>query len=437
VKKVVILTRAFPPSNKTAAFRVYYWTKHLHKFGYYPIIVTRNWDRILSKEEEIRLPTGDKVEHKKFENFEVFYLPFPGSVLDRFNNKFNCHDSFLSKMVGVFQFIFGECLLISPNKIPYLFLVDYLKKNPDINKMIISGPPFTYFYIGYKLKRKFPLLSWIADYRDEWNTSGLISNVQYSKKWQKFLSAFKESGLKKEKRWLSNSSAFIAVSNNGKKNISELINSETGTLIPNGFDDEDFKNLKTEKVLFSEFTITYSGWLYESQEIEIFFDGVKLFLNRLIDEQPRFKIIFIGGNYFPGMQERIRKNMFGFERFYELTNFLSKVESIEIQMRSHLLLMSAHKGQADIPSSKLYEYIGTEKLVLCCPPDNGIVTETLESTGQGIFCQTAKDTCDRLFKLYKDYKNDKPLIPQMNRESKNKYSRNHGLKILADLLNSI
>jgi len=42
MEKVLIITRAFPPANKTAAYRVSAFANYLSAYGFFPIIVTRN-----------------------------------------------------------------------------------------------------------------------------------------------------------------------------------------------------------------------------------------------------------------------------------------------------------------------------------------------------------------------------------------------------------
>ncbi len=47
------------------------------------------------------------------------------------------------------------------------YLTDYLQKNP-VEAVITTGPPHSMHMIGLGLKKNFPALPWIADFRDPW-----------------------------------------------------------------------------------------------------------------------------------------------------------------------------------------------------------------------------------------------------------------------------
>ncbi|MGM0477957.1 MAG: hypothetical protein ACQERC_01955 [Bacteroidota bacterium] len=44
MKKVLIISYFYPPANFVGAQRTAAWAKYLHECGYYPIIISRQWN---------------------------------------------------------------------------------------------------------------------------------------------------------------------------------------------------------------------------------------------------------------------------------------------------------------------------------------------------------------------------------------------------------
>ncbi len=132
---------------------------------------------------------------------------------------------------------------------PYLSLYKVCKKllqeNKDISYLLISAGPFHLFKFGYKLNKKFNI-KWIADYRDDWNTSDLIHN-SFSKK------LLREISVHYEKKWVGSASFFISVSDFYKKKISDLIKIP-GFIVYNGYIESNYPKIENE--------ISYSVYYY-------------------------------------------------------------------------------------------------------------------------------------------------------------------------------
>ena len=61
MQKVLIISYFFPPCNLTASQRVVSWAKYLHKSGYYPIIITRKWEKHVTSFDDCHYPTSKEV----------------------------------------------------------------------------------------------------------------------------------------------------------------------------------------------------------------------------------------------------------------------------------------------------------------------------------------------------------------------------------------
>ncbi len=433
MKKILLLSRAFPPRDQAASYRTFSFAKHLHKFGYYPIVVTRNWNIPIHNNEDNFKPSGKEVVHVKENGYEVYYVPFKGDLPNRYPSKM------FRKLLVLTDIYLGKRDLFNANYALYKFADDLLGKNKDIRTLLVTAPPFDLFKYGDRLAGKHRI-QWVADYRDEWTSAGGIHTDEENMQkrtglkgylYDRFLS-FKEQR-ENECKWTRSASFFTTVSTEAVKDIS-VVTGKEGKLVVNGFDGEHFHaGEKTE--LYPEFTIAYAGWLYDTQQIEVLTNAVKELADK--NKDLKLKLLFIGGKSFPGMEVRLMKLMRGYEKFIELTSRVTKIESIQMQMRSHLLLLCAHKGKTGIPSSKLYEYIGTRKPILLCPSDNGVLESTLKTTGQGHFCHTVEEACSKLNALYQDYLAGKSPALNLDEQAIGNYTREKQVEKLAGYLNEL
>lgn len=432
MKKILIITRSFPPSNKTASYRALSFARYFSKYGYYPIIVTRHWDNAMTHEKDIQLASGSETIHEMKDGYEVYYIPFKGT----FSKRFNLQSKVLKKIALLIEIYFGKLDFFNPHYSLYKFATMYLRRN-SVDKIIVSVPPFDLLKYGNRLSKKHGV-KWVADYRDEWTSEGsLIQEGKFKNVFSDFLHHLflsKKMQQKNEINFTSNCIAFTSVSNQAIASIAKLIN-KSGTLIVNGFDAENHivdDGLK----LYDEFTIAYAGWLYNSQQIEILCEAVKLMADK--HQKFKFKLLFIGGKSFEGMPKRLNDLMKGYEYLIEFTDRVSKYESIKMQQKSHLLLLSAHKGKDGIPSSKLYEYIGAQKKVLLCPSDNGVIEETLKKTNQALICNSVSETfmtLNKLYELFLDSNSD--IQTNINKSEVENFSREKQVEKFAHLLDSL
>jgi len=415
MKKVLIISYFFPPCNLPASNRAYGWAKHLSEYGYYPIIITRNWERHISIPSDIHSSSGKEIIHQKFENHEVYYLPFKAGIKDKIY-KALAHSifSYVSKFFTFIELILQNYTnaIISYSNL-YKFSKKYLKENPDVQFLVVTANPFTLFKFGYQLNKKFKI-QWLADYRDDWNTSELLENRSFA---YRLVSKVEKIS---EKKWVGTAEYISSVSDHYCKKISAFVNKK-GFIINNGFFEEetiDYINLP----LFDDFTITFNGTLYQSQPIEIFIEAFK----KLIKERNsdiKIRLNFPGLAYNKIQENRVMGLLKGYEKYISVTSRISKKNILEIQARSHLLLMVAHENIIGVPSSKLYEYIALQKPVLLCPSDKDIIEQTLTDVKLGLFAANVDEAFTILKSAYYSYLNKFPIIADYNKDEIDKYSR--------------
>ena len=426
LKKILIISYFFPPCNLTASQRTLGWARYLSLFGYYPIIVTRNWDIPVVTAEDALISTGDEIRHQKKEGYEVYYLPYKASKRDEIyaENRNNRIVQKLSKIITLKELLFESFFDSAiPSINMYRFSRKLIRENEDIKTVLISAKPFIHFKFGYKLNKEFGI-DWVADYRDDWNTSDLESKKGF------FMSIIARIQSRSEKKWVKSAKCITTISSVYAEKIAKFVKRD-GFVILNGFDD--VTRVSKDSFESNTFNFTYNGSLYRTQPIEVFLRVIKKIIQRS-DIVLEIHVHFPGLSFHVSQEKRVRENMVGFEKHLHISARVSKEEVLELQNKSDVLIMISHTGHKGVPSSKLYEYIGLKKTVLLFPNDHDIVEETLNHTGLGVICENEEEMYEKLVDLILSKQQGNLIQRYVKDDIINFYSRENQAKELANVL---
>lgn len=428
MEKVLILTYRFPPCRETGANRPLAWAKYLHKSNYKPIIVSREWQhsQVAGSEYIFKISTITEPIHEVHDTHEVYYLPYTGNFRTRYFMKNGVNTiykflSFLDKVLiplGLIQF--SEYLSF------YQFAKDYLSRNPEVKKVIITGGPFEMFRFGQLLTKSHGI-KWIADYRDPWTTDEI--SMRGKSLLHDFIYRLEQ---RAEKQWCTTASYITCVSEHLTKRIEEFLG-VPGEVIYNGF----FDLIKEEPVAQNplHFNILFNGTLYPFHKIEVFLDGFKMAVDKY---KGRANLVFqaIGIRYSEASANRVENYMRGYESNIELTHRIAPAEYLKIQQKAHVLAIFG-SGVAGITSSKIFDYIRTPKPVIHAPNDRDVVEKILTETGQGVFADTAEEILAQLSVLIDLFLAAKDINVAYNVDAALVYSREYQTKKIAKILDKI
>jgi hypothetical protein len=84
MQKVFIISYFFEPCKFVGSERVEYWAKNLHIYGFYPIILTRQWNH--GQIDLTDKVINNKYEHIIYDNYEVYKLPYKRTLRDKLIN---------------------------------------------------------------------------------------------------------------------------------------------------------------------------------------------------------------------------------------------------------------------------------------------------------------------------------------------------------------
>ena len=431
-KKILIITYYWPPSGGAGVQRIFKFVKYLPQSGYEPFVITVD-DKVAS------YPIRDfSLADKSTENIKVFRTDSfePLNILTKLTGNKAPYGGFANKdkekfSQKVLRFIRGNFFIPDARKgwVKHAFrkaveLIDMEK----IELVLISSPPHSSQLVGLKLKSKYPRLKWIADLRDPWTDIFYYKDMLHTKGASAKDAAF-------EKRVVENADALVVVSTPILKSYhskSAGVPESKIHVIPNGFDEDDFQH--SEEQHNESFTITYVGTIADSYNPRIFFECLRL----AVDRHPgqKVKLRFVGGmteNIFTSIRDH------QLEAITEFKPHVAHAEAISYMRRSDALLLVIPDvpGSEGILTGKLFEYLAARKPIVCIGEPEGeaarIITEC--SAGKTFGRTDRLPLTDYLSELMVQWKRNTIMINESR--TFEKYSRKNLTRQLGRVISEI
>jgi glycosyltransferase involved in cell wall biosynthesis len=262
-----------------------------------------------------------------------------------------------------------------------------------INTVLVTVPPFSSLEIGLQLKREFPHLKLISDFRDEW--LGHFFGLDSAAHSYKFKLAEKL-----EREVVLHSDYVVSVTPPWVRQIRDRHPDQPDTkfiCVPNGYDPDSFARFKPRPHTLDKIVITYAGTVYDNPVY-----SPKAYLEALDDlpEEVRSKIEtrFIGrissdaAHLFLSRSASTRQ-----------LGFLSQREAFRYMEESDYLLLIF--GTPTGHSGKLFEYMATGKPILALSPPDGEIARLIRETRTG--CCIAQDDLaairSRILEIYQQW----------------------------------
>ena len=417
MKKVLIISYFFPPANFVGAERTAAWAKHLHEFGYYPIIITRNWNENQTDLTDPVIQNEYSIE--KTSEYEIRSMPYKHSLRDKLatNKRFRI----LQKALTLKEIILSNFFISSlPYSNFYKEAKSILQKEKGIEAVIASGRPFQSFTIGSILKKDFPNIRWIPDYRDEWTShsrnevNGFLQNVVLKLE------------RKSEQKWTKNADLFLTVSDTVKNNLTLLLQ-KNGAVVLNGFEQTTVQ-IKPEQKR-EELNILYTGTIYHDQDFTILLDSISAL-------KQEYKIIL----HFVGVglnQKKIEDLQKKHSTEIKLIPRLAKKELQDYISIADILLLTSYSKTIGSYPVKLFEYYHWGIPILLVPSDKSVMEEFILKSNTGFIANTEEECKNILLNFIAQKKQGKTIQLKKNTAYGDQFSRKHQTKKLAEILNKL
>lgn len=422
-KKVLIVSYYWPPAGGPGVQRWLKFAKYLPEFGWEPVLFVPENPSYPFIDETLENEVSSDLEIIKTKIWEPYQI---AEKLNKSNKKFKTgqfdikeNQSWLSKLSifvrGNFFIPDARVFWVKPS---IKFLKQYLSEN-QIDTIITTGPPHSLHLIGLEIKKTFPTLKWIADFRDPWTEISYYKHLKLTKWADKKHRELEQKVF--ETADITLATSFTDAENFRKKGANAVC-------ITNGFDENEIlhRNIKTEK-----FTLSYVGVLEQLRNPETLWNVLEKIVAENSDFANDFELKFVGridDKILAQMGENLKKNILNL-------GYLSHDKALQEMQNSDILLITNFNQESSkgIIPGKLFEYLAMQKKILSFGPKDGDVAKILEETQAGEhFAYDEKERVkDFILGCYDDWK-------QGNNKAKNfniqKYSRKNLTEKLSEIL---
>lgn len=442
-KRVLIIAQIFPPMGGSGVQRTLKFVKYLRGSGWEPIVITVG-DTAFGYLKDVTL------EKEIPPNLEVVRfdekLTFSGNEVSNLLNKYEMLiDS--KKIISQYKDIINK--LSNENKsedlLKALLIPDYssfwamdvldkIDEFIDFNSidMIYStSGPYSDHIIGYFLKDRFNKL-WVCDFRDEWTNNPYV-NFDKKNIYFQIISKMEENILLKANK-------IITTTPLARENYLNILGvpKEKIVTITNGYDEEDFKNVKLKKEKNDKFTIIHNGMLYMIRTPETFLSAIKKLVDETKIDKDKIEIIFSYTENKEMWLNYLRDN--NMESIVSFKDYMSHEESVELSINSNLLLLIVGPGEKNkgVYTGKVFEYLRMGKPIVALSPKESVVEKLLKETncGENFEFDDITGIENYILKAYKKWKSN-PVSDHIINDNIAKYEREHLTKRLAKILDEL
>lgn len=426
-KKILIISYYWPPAGGPGVQRWLKFVKYLPDFGWKPTvfipenpsypIVDDTLEKNVSKDLKI-------IKTKIWEPYQI------AEFFGKDNKKFKAgqfdvgkNQSLKSRLSiwvrGNFFIPDARVFWVNPS---VNYLKKYLKEN-HFDALVTTGPPHSVHLIGLNLKKEFPNLKWIADFRDPWTEISYYQHLKLTK-----FADQKHRNL--EQKVFENADITLATSYTDAENFKKK--GANAACITNGF-DVDNQELGTENSEPStQFTLSYIGVLEQLRNPEVLWRVLNDLIKENEDFRKNFQLKFVGR-----IDDRILDKITSSELNNSVKNlgYLPHSEANLEMQNSDLLLITnfpEDKSKGIIPG-KIFEYLATKNQIISFGPKDSDVKRILEETHAGK--HFSYDDYESLKAFILEKFNDwKTGSLSSNTENIEQFSRRNLTKKLAEIL---
>ena len=429
-KKILIITYYWPPAGGPGVQRWLKFVKYLPEFDWKPTVFIPENPSYPIVDESLSNEISDDLEIIKTKIWEPYQI---AEFFGKDNKKFKAgqfdvgqNQSWKSKLSiwvrGNFFIPDARVFWVKPS-------VEYLKKYLSENQFdafVTTGPPHSMHLIGLELKKEFPDLKWIADFRDPWTEISYYKHLKLTK-------SADQKHRKLEQKVFETADITLATSFSDAENFRKK--GANAFCITNGFDEDlnlkirKFDNLKIED---SKFTLSYIGVLEQLRNPEVLWKVLNELTSENLDFKNDFQLKFVGR-----IDDKILNEIERSELKTSVNNlgYLSHSEANIEMANSDLLLITNFPNESSkgIIPGKIFEYLATGKQIISFGPKESDVKKILEETkaGKHFFYDDESELKIFLLQKFADWKSGSSNSQTQNIEQ---FSRKNLTKKLTELL---
>lgn len=240
-----------------------------------------------------------------------------------------------------------------------------------IEYLMVTVPPFSALVAGYTLKRQFPQLKLISDFRDEWLSFYLKDfEFQNSEHTRRRAEAIESDAVRA-------SDLVVAVTESSRDEIRRRypqVPDERFAVVPNGYDPFAFAEFRPKPNPLARMVVTHVGTVYKTATPRFYFAA----LDRLPEPVTgQIETRFIG-RISDGERVQLEQQ----KSNVQILGFMPQAEALKTMETTDYLLLTM-TNEISMPG-KMFEYLASGKPILAITPKGSEVDRILQETGAGI-----------------------------------------------------
>jgi len=404
-RNVLFIAYYFPPLGLSGVQRTLKFVKYLPDYNWTPHVLTDTPKSFYAYDESML----NELDGKSVEIYRT--LPKKGGAVSTDMGKIVKFPSYFKQKLGrAFLQTFYQPDRFIKWKKQAVRLGEEIISSHDIHTIYATAPPFTDFLVAFELSQ-ITKIPFIVDYRDVWLDNPFHF---YATPYHKMNAA------NLEKKILTYAEKIIVTTRHTKELLLKrykFISHDDISIIPHGWDPEDFDLCRGTKPNPNRFTITHSGVFQDNRTPYYFLKALSNCVKNSSALRANVEARFIGI-----LRQRHIKlfKKLGLQDVVKNYGYCSHVETVKHLLESDVLWL----WMLDTIRSpgKLYEYFGARKPLIVSAPD-GIIRRTALETKVAIATEP-KDVkaIEKAIMTFFEMWQSRSL-PQISEEYSNLYNR--------------
>jgi glycosyltransferase involved in cell wall biosynthesis len=241
----------------------------------------------------------------------------------------------------------------------------------SIDYVLVTVPPFSLLVLGTTLKRVFPSITLVSDFRDEWLSFYLkdfeFQNSEYTRRRAESI----------ERDVVEASDLVVAVNASSCSVIRNRYPDEPDekfTFVPNGYDPDAFADFTPRAHNLPRMIVTHAGTVYKTATPVFYLEALE---GVAPDIRASIETRFVGR-----ISDGEKATLEGRSSAIRVVGFVPQAEALKFMEETDYLLMTMTNA-ISVPG-KLYEYMAAGKPILAITPAGSEVDMVLRETCCGI-----------------------------------------------------